>query len=390
MKYINFIIKKEGAKYNLYDLLSNTTIEINRHALQIMKRLRNKTSPYKLNREELILYNNLYKYKFIQKEGTSNLPYNETALKNLDIQITSRCNLRCRHCLWSNLPSTDLDYNKIKNILFDFKKMGGVRVNITGGEPLLHKDISKILKLCRNLNLHIAVSSNGLLINNRIINDFKKYKVAENIVSLDGFRKSHEYIRGKNTFNKTLNNIKLLIKNNLPVYIRMMYYKKNARYYNKFKNFCKSLEIKSLITAPIINIDRTNKNKELFLSKRELKQYYKQRYDQNVPSLINSTENNFKLACGAGKRFIFISSSGNVCPCPLLSDFIMGNINKRRLITIYKSPDHSYDTIKYFNYKNIQCSKCSKFNVCRGGCRGIAYLNGDIYGVDPFACAKYL
>ena len=385
MRYLNFLIKQKDEKYYLYGLTSNVVVRINPYTFQLIKEV-GKKSPNEISQEETFLYNKLKKYGFIQKEGFSDVPFNRGKLEKLDLQIVSKCNLYCRHYLWSEFPVTELSYGEIKTILSDFKKLGGFLISITGGEPLLHKDILKILKLCRDLNFQITISTNGLLISNSLIDNFKKFQVARVIVSLDGLKESHEYIRSKNTFDKTVTNIKSLTKNNIEVAVRMMYYKKSIPCYKEFRNFCKNLGVKTLITAPITEMGKASKNKELLLSKKELKQYYSYGHDQS----ILPTERSFILACRASKEAIYISSEGNVYPCPLLFDFKLGNVTKRRLTEIYKSPNRIFNVIKNFSYKDAVCGKCSKFTMCQGGCRGRAYLNGNIYGKDPFACAAYL
>lgn len=385
MKYLSFVIKKKGREYFLYGLTSNVVIKINAYTFQLMKVMAKKKSS-ELNEEERILYKKLKKYGFVGKEGSSDLPYNTSKLEKLDLQITSRCNLHCRHCLWSEFPISELNYNEIKGVLSDFKKLGGFLISITGGEPLLHKDISKILKLAREKNFQITISTNGLLIDNQILYNFKKFSVARVIVSLDGFKKSHEYIRGQDTFNKTIAIIKSLIRNNIEVAVRMMYYKKSIPHFRQFRDFCKNLGVQSLITAPITDMGSANKNREVLPSKKELSQYYNYGSDQSILPI----ECSYKLACRAGKEAVYISSEGDVYPCPLLFDFKLGNIKKRGLVDVYASPNQSFNPIENFNYKNTACGRCPKFSICRGGCRGRAYLNGDVYGRDPFACAAFL
>lgn len=175
------------------------------------------------------------------------------------------------------------------------------------------------------------------------------------------------------------------MKNNIEVVVRMMYYKKSIPSYEKFRNFCKRIRVKLLVTAPITEMGRVNKNKDLLLLKKELKNYYNSGYDQSILPKNCSSE----MLCKAGKDVLYISSEGNVYPCPLLFNFKLGSINKRKLINIYKKPGRIFNPIKNFIYKDTICGKCSKFDICHGGCRGRAYLNGNIYGKDPFACAAY-
>lgn len=134
------------------------------------------------------------------------------------LQITERCNLKCKHCFVSSLPEgNDLSFEKIRDIILPKLRNSNVtRVTLTGGEPMVHKNIMDIMKLFSDNNIHITLCTNALGLNEEKIIEMKKLNDIHVNVSLDGFSsKSHGKFRGNDSesvFNKIIENIKLLSK----------------------------------------------------------------------------------------------------------------------------------------------------------------------------------
>ncbi len=92
-------------------------------------------------------------------------------LRNLRLSVTDRCNLRCHYCMpekeyvW--LPRPDvLRFEEIARLVHIFINLGVDKVRLTGGEPLLRKDLPALvgmLAAMRRLN-DIAVTTNGVLL----------------------------------------------------------------------------------------------------------------------------------------------------------------------------------------------------------------------------------
>ena len=137
------------------------------------------------------------------------------------LQITERCNLKCKHCFVSSLPEgNDLSFEIIRDtILPKLKNANVTRITLTGGEPMVHRDIMNIMKLLSDNNIHITLCTNALGLNEEKIIKMKQLNDIHVNVSLDGFSsKSHGKFRGNDSeivFNKVIENIKLLSKYNL-------------------------------------------------------------------------------------------------------------------------------------------------------------------------------
>ncbi len=91
------------------------------------------------------------------------------SLRYLELQITKRCNLKCKHCFLGDTEPLDLPLEKIRRILKDFEEMQGLRVLITGGEPLLHRNFSEINEFLKELAIRKILFTNGNLLDDDIL-----------------------------------------------------------------------------------------------------------------------------------------------------------------------------------------------------------------------------
>ena len=95
-------------------------------------------------------------------------------VRDLRISVTDRCNHRCRYCMprehfgpnYQYLPRSEiLSFEEIARIARIFVALGVRKLRLTGGEPLLRKDIHKLIELLRTLgDIDIAVTTNGSLL----------------------------------------------------------------------------------------------------------------------------------------------------------------------------------------------------------------------------------
>jgi cyclic pyranopterin phosphate synthase len=92
-------------------------------------------------------------------------------LRSLRLSVTDRCNLRCKYCMpeqdyvW--LPREDvLTYEEVATLTGCFTDLGVDRVRLTGGEPLLRRDLSRLIRLLlqNRLVTEIALTTNGILL----------------------------------------------------------------------------------------------------------------------------------------------------------------------------------------------------------------------------------
>ena len=87
-------------------------------------------------------------------------------------QITTKCNLNCKYCISNSNMSGDygLSTEKAKEIINQLGRIGVNRLDFTGGEPLVRKDLCEVMEYATNeLGFHWGMTTNGILLNDKNI-----------------------------------------------------------------------------------------------------------------------------------------------------------------------------------------------------------------------------
>lgn len=142
----------------------------------------------------------------------------------LRISLTDVCNMRCQYCIPDEntrfMPASDLmQADEIDAIAGAFVKLGVTKIRLTGGEPLVRKDIKDILFRLSKYPVELTLTTNGYGVND-FITIFKEAKINSINVSLDTLNKELFFkITRRNYFEKVRSNIQLLINNGFHVKI---------------------------------------------------------------------------------------------------------------------------------------------------------------------------
>jgi SynChlorMet cassette radical SAM/SPASM protein ScmF len=124
-------------------------------------------------------------------------------LNHLYFYLTEGCNLACRHCWLA--PKFDPDASRYPTLpveLFEAaireaKPLGLSSVKLTGGEPLMHPQFTRLLEIARREELRLVIETNGLLCTPQIAAEIAKSSQRFVSVSMDGVdAATHEWVRG--------------------------------------------------------------------------------------------------------------------------------------------------------------------------------------------------
>ena len=322
---------------------------------------------------------------------------------NVTIDITSRCNLRCKHCRLNEIEH-DLSLDEIKTIFKKLKKFRPRGVFISGGEPLTRNDIVEVIKASKKLAPLTILNTNSLLLTEDLLNDLIDAGLNYIQVSLDGIEEKHDYIRGKGTYKKTIEKMRLInkYKDKIHLHINSVVSKVNLDSMEEFahqildvenidvqifgyKRFIPSNVLKDTSALGKDGLKKMYKNLEYLQEKYKdktriasdmpMKNIYQQ---ERVKEIMNKY--NLECAgCSAGVNGISIRNDGTVTPCTLLY-ISCGNILTDSLEDILKN----VDMVKIINRKlKGKCRNCNYKKIC-GGCRAAAYqITGDFLEEDP-------
>lgn len=93
----------------------------------------------------------------------------------MNLKVTNKCNMACEFCYRDKSSVDDLELSDIKTILKNMKELNSKILRISGGEPLLYKNIVDVIQLASEYNISTSMATNGILIN---ASNAKKLKCA--------------------------------------------------------------------------------------------------------------------------------------------------------------------------------------------------------------------
>ena len=320
--------------------------------------------------------------------------------------ITHLCNLRCQHCYQDDLSrQTNLDWADIKkvsnDILTTIKEWDKtVCIHLTGGEPLLIPELFLLLKDLDQQPMveELGIITNGLLIDRELsgkLSGFSKLKKIK--ISLDGAdAETHDSIRQERTFEKVIENLSLIQKENrFEVILMCTVMKRNFRNLLPLIHLCQDLGVDGLILERFIPLGRGREIMDQVLDKEEWKEFletlseyfsiternntllpyqaFQVNFDSSEPELLGAP-------CVIGKDGLCIMPEGSVFPCRRLPISI-GNLLNDSLKTIWETSE----ILKKLREKENLMGNCGSCEVkdCRG-CRSLALaLTGNYLSEDP-------
>ena len=183
-------------------------------------------------------------------------------LNQIYFYLTEGCNLRCRHC-WiapkfqnENRAYPTLSLDLFKSTVEQANPLGLSGVKLTGGEPLLHPEIERILDYIKSQNLNLTIETNGVLCTPDIARQISECKNHFVSVSLDGADAStHEWVRGvAGCFESALQGIKNLVNAEIKPQIIMSIMRRNKDQMEPLVRLAESIGAESVkfnLTMPI-------------------------------------------------------------------------------------------------------------------------------------------
>lgn len=145
----------------------------------------------------------------------------------LRISLTDNCNLRCFYCMpeekYAFAPAAKLmQVDEIETIAKLFVENGVKKIRLTGGEPLVRKDAPKILKSLGKLDIELAITTNGIRVD-EMLNELLEANIKAINISLDTLQpEKFLKITRRDLFHRVKNNIELLLRNNIRVKINVV------------------------------------------------------------------------------------------------------------------------------------------------------------------------
>lgn len=334
--------------------------------------------------------------------------------------LTYRCNLACEHCYLDAGAKTkladdaafadrsELSTEECYKVVDDIASFAPESVTIlTGGEPLLRRDILDIVRYAHAKELWVVVGTNGVKITANLAEILKESGVRGLALSLDALDPDRHdgFRRVRGAWANTVEGAKILHRAELPFIVQTTVGKHNLGELPDIARFAHdelgasvwnvyflvptgrgefvsdvSAEEYDGVLATLYGLQREYRDRMLVNAKCA-PHYIRTLFEREPESPFTKTYTGGAGGCPAGTHYMGIRPNGDVTPCPYLPAF-GGSLRKERLAAIWNGSE-LFTKIRERNALGGRCGDCEFSTTC-GGCRARAFgATGDLLAEDP-------
>jgi radical SAM protein with 4Fe4S-binding SPASM domain len=295
---------------------------------------------------------------------------------NVEWEITKECNLQCRHCYTSagKKEPKELSTDEAISMINHLDAVGISDITISGGEPLLRKDLEVIINHLKELELPFILYTNGILLNAERQSSLKKAGVHAISLSLNGTtKKTHNYVHNANTYDIIMKRINQLKKNGFGVQALYTLMGINIKEALGLPELIEEMGLDSVCVYPFYPAGRGAD----YLSQFEVPGDIL----YNTIDTLIAHERIYLGGCLQGifkgstmitgspcaRLMCLVTPEGKLRPCNFLPFQTEKSLLEENVYTLWKSPVFE----KVRNWQNIvhtNCDTCEYVKTCRGKC----------------------
>ena len=305
-------------------------------------------------------------------------------LRWLFFEITSRCNLRCKHCgsVCTSIGQS-LSVQDVESTLASLQPDHPM-ICLTGGEPLLHPDFFEIAKRIRSMGFSWGMTTNATLIDEETAFQLRQTEMSTVSVSLDGLEYSHDLLRGQTgAWRLAVRGLQSLQKAGFKPQVTTVLHRGNI---NELEPLCALLCDMGIDSWRPINIEPIGRACEagnLLLSTEQfaylLRFIREKRFDPHYKMEVTfgcshylGTENermvrDHYFLCGAGILVAGVRSNGDICACLDIEnrkELVQGNIRTDNIMEVWHNRFHAFRRDRTDDC--AKCVNCSERFICGG------------------------
>jgi radical SAM protein with 4Fe4S-binding SPASM domain len=308
-------------------------------------------------------------------------------------------------------PINEIDTEGGKRIVDELHEMGAKWFGLSGGEPLVRKDIFEIIAHAKDLGMNISLISNGYYVKGDILDQLIKYEVMT-AISVDGTEATNDLTRGKGSYAIALTAMKNLSDAGIFDCIVSTLNKRNCSEVDHIAELGYKYNATRVVYHNYVPVGRAQEHLELAPTPQQyevvlnriydLMMEYKDKMNINVycpffariakqrgmPDFDYWFNNVFLGQCFIGGRYMGLLENGDIRPCGFNEGYRMGNIKNKSMAEIWDAMQDTDLTLNLRDRSNLKgkCGVCEYREIC-GGCRTRAEIyTGDLFASDP-ACA---
>jgi radical SAM protein with 4Fe4S-binding SPASM domain len=296
-------------------------------------------------------------------------------------------------------------------IVDELHEMGAKWFGLSGGEPLMRKDIFEIIAHAKDLGMNVSLISNGYYVKGDILDNLIKYEVMT-AISLDGKEETNDLTRGKGSYATALKAMEKLSDGGVFDCIVSTLNKRNVYEVDHIAEIGHKFNATRVVYHNYVPVGRAQEHLELAPTPQQYEVVMNRIYDlmmeykgklsinvycpffariakeRGMPDFDYWFNNVFLGQCFIGGRYMGLLENGDIRPCGFNEGYRMGNIRDKTMKEIWTAMQTSELTVKLRDRSNLKgkCGVCEYREIC-GGCRTRAEIyTGDLFASDP-ACA---
>ncbi len=326
----------------------------------------------------------------------------------LQWHVTERCNLRCDHCYQGDSSGQELEFSRLLEVIEQFRELVHSRgrqlsapalgrITLTGGEPFVRSDFEDLLErvAVERSWTSFAILTNGSLIDTSRARWLAKLRPAFVQVSIDGSEATHDRIRGRGNFHRTVEAVKCLVRERIRTLISFTAHRGNYREFADVARLGCKLRVARVWADRIIPCGHGTALATL--SPEETREFFgimRSARDRACRRLFCRTEVAMHRAlqfleggcgpyhCTAGNTLLTVMPDGDVVPCRRMP-IRVGNVMETPLAELYEKNEF-LRALRDPERLSQGCEGCGYRQQCRGGLRCLAYaLTNDPFKADP-------
>lgn len=325
------------------------------------------------------------------------------------LNLTERCNLACEHCyldakILKEGATDELNTSELKTVLSDISDVGpDAMVVLTGGEPLLRRDIEELANHASGLGLMVVVGTNGVLLKPERLRSLQEAGVAGVGISLDSLdSKFHDSFRGKTgAWAKTMAAIDACVEAEMPFQIHFAATDDNAdeidemvafardsgaMVLNVFFMVCTGRGEKYSGISPekydkvLRRVAKAAKEEKRLMVRAKCAPHFKRIAMEMDPEWPITAAHGYDAgSCIAATRYARVTPNGDVTPCPFMENSV-GSVREKPFSEIWKTAP----VLQELRAPKLEgrCGACEFQKMC-GGCRARPLAkSGNMMGED--------
>jgi radical SAM protein with 4Fe4S-binding SPASM domain len=330
----------------------------------------------------------------------------ERKIQELSWELTSECNLRCKHCFNAvpNKRGVDLNIDQQLKVCDQIIDADIKSVQLTGGEILQHEGWLYIASKLIGAGIRVSIITNGMLLNKELLHKISKVGISAIGLSVEGLRNNNDVIRGLGTYEKVMKAIELTKDCNpdMSVSVNTTINRHNI---NDLEELAKQLE-KRKVTSWMVQLAvpdgnfKQHKN-DFMIHPSQMDEIIDCMYEIWKKASMNiflgdcighfnqkeiEVRSTYARAyglksyiegCGAGKYIAAIKSNGDVVGCISLKDkrYVEGNLKEEKLQNILDDSGSFAWNCEIESKQQLagDCKKCQFGDICKSGCPALKY-----------------